>query len=181
MEKEWVLKKYAYFYKTLEKIADFKGAEIIVDDLGMPKGKMQTAYNDIKALKFEGRLIDYLCWICTERYLMTLETCRNDTFNDLLKLMTVDYMLRSEPEVINFVRLVVKNPKYMLNSEYFRKIVERYSPKNHADFENTFYIFISMLWFSNFQPSYLHNVTLYSDYIKEIVDRMVTQIETKND
>lgn len=131
MEKGWVLKKYAYFYGAIEKLGGFETMDVTIADLQMPKGQMQTAYNDIAKTNFEsgcGSLIDYLCWVSTEYYLMGIS---EDTakVNDIVNVMINDCLVRKTPEAINFIRLAHSNPMHYLTSPWYEKINESFGNK----------------------------------------------------
>jgi hypothetical protein len=126
-----IMGRIAYFFDTLKRLSKFPlNHEPKLEEVESNKSIIQAAYRDMKSLKFEGSVVDYLCWLSTKK----LEILWTAEFNpyilssiekiELMKigalseserilrskaLMIVDQCLSNIEDTCNFLRLFRKN------------------------------------------------------------------------
>jgi len=111
--------KHAYYYWAIYDLGYRFGffKPVTVNNLKLTSGMIQQAYKEMKKIKFEGTIIDYLCWISLLHFLTLLKCIPVNTIDeDSLKkidnwvgvLGTVYFS-----EINNMLRLFLKRPEYL--------------------------------------------------------------------
>lgn len=110
MEKSIILEKHGYYFETAERIASFKLVKpITLEELKASRGVIQRVYKEIKDEKFEGTLVDYICWISTLYlfdFLKRAEIKEQKKFYESIK-PTFDV------EIKNLTRLLIKDESFL--------------------------------------------------------------------
>ena len=146
MDKNKFLERYAYFYDALQKLGKNSLLKTpTIEDLKIPKSKVQTAYRDIKDLNFKNGVVDYLCYI-SSLYInlewqkginsnqMIIPSLMPDSIHNNLKRIEPSgksgalgvalfnlygILLANKEDGRNTIRLFFRNPKYFYKSDYY--------------------------------------------------------------
>jgi len=128
MDRKTIIEKYSYYYDILQKLGGYPlSSEVTImggeggERLNPSRGVIQAAYKEIKKYKFNGNLIDYLCWIST---LYLLDMAKRNVSADkdpkayYAKLYS-RYIVRNYKsftyDANNLLRLFIKKPAYYFN------------------------------------------------------------------
>jgi len=155
MEYREILSLYARYYELQAKLSTFPPSyNPTAKELGIePKsGLYQQIFRDIKALREKRvlpektKIIDFLCYLSSEFLFSIIE--RSKKYFKLLNAPQIIFTMAEagEPEALNMVRLALRNPNLILDSEilenlaesYFKDIEDREGPKKN--FKNEFLI-----------------------------------------
>ncbi len=139
MKRVDILKKYAHYYDYLQKLGSIPLCKTpTIEDLQPTSGVIQAAYKDIKKYKFDGNLIDYLCWIST---LFLIENVEGEDIETFIKACNIRPSFKLYSESRNLLRLANKRPEYFLSAI-----------NATDDYEKAYETFASMmcLWYMNY-------------------------------
>jgi hypothetical protein len=152
MDKRKALERYLYYEIALNNLGNMPlFINPTIDELNIPKSMVQTAYRDIKEIKFQGGVIDYLCFISNNYVLIQWEdrvkyvifnekkgiTYGGETGKSALKLSFLHDMfwtsfgsgsvLLKKEDCRNVIRLFFKSPDYFVKSEVFERFIKEFS------------------------------------------------------
>lgn len=104
-----ILATYGKYYDVLQVLGAFRlSDEPEISDLRISKALLQSAYREIRASKFGGSLVDYLCLVSTN-YLGLISKA-NDC-DEFAVFLTKD--TENQKDVRNFLRFFVKRPEHL--------------------------------------------------------------------
>jgi hypothetical protein len=179
MEKAEIIERHGYYYRTLEKLANefsfYKPVKI--SDLKPPRGVVQRAYKEMENCKFEGNLIDYLCWISLMIPMLFIK--RNKRFEDnlLFKYKDRDKYKQVELELDTDI----KNSMFMYLNIIYDTYKEDFINSVRLFVKNEDYLDKAIDLVCKFNDSQIREICIGSvkTYLKSLVDVWETEI-TKN-
>lgn len=145
MEEGKLFERYGYFSKQLKLLNNFNfHINPTLDELLLTKSMVQTAYRDMKEIKFDGTVVDYLCFIASEFFLRDWKISCENTFKEkntekLLEIL--NNKCRESEAAKNMLRLFLKDPAYFFNSEYYFVKNESLEPRVFEIIANLRYFF----------------------------------------
>lgn len=123
---EYVMNRYTYYSPILKKLGSFPiGKSLKIEELGIPSGILHKAYAEMKETKFQGKIIDFLCWVSSAN-LIFLNTfaaeighipMSDHNFGILLARFQIMRELHGDTfsaDINNFIRLAYNQPDYIL-------------------------------------------------------------------
>lgn len=117
MEYRKTLRRESYFAEDIDKISNYKIWEkLTVRKLELSSKAIQKAYKEMKEWKFEGDIIDYLCYVCLEECIINVVEAYRAT-NSIKKSLdffeTFLLVEKSQRVLIPTCRLLLKNESYL--------------------------------------------------------------------
>jgi hypothetical protein len=113
MDEAAIIRNYGYYFNSLKKLGSIPLCQTpTLKDITPSRGIIQAAYKQIKEQKFEGSLLDYLCWVSA----MHINLFAAKSGKTLANFVEIYY--DSWPEDCNnLFRLMLKNPRYVADNE----------------------------------------------------------------
>jgi len=123
MDAKTLLHKYAYYYDYLQKLGVIELSDSpTLDDIEPSRGLVQAGYKDVKAVDFDGNLVDYLCFVSMQ-YLVHQVLATNKEIKDCLGVANAICQLHSSfpADLANFLRLAMKKPNIFFDLLPFKE------------------------------------------------------------
>lgn len=121
MKEKTTIQKYAYYDDVLKTIGGYPLSEnLTIEKLQLSRGIIQAAYKEMYGLKFEGTIIDYLCWVST-RYIIEI-VLKNIEPKNYISYLKKHYGEHKE-DINNILRLASRKPEILTEFIDTRELV----------------------------------------------------------
>lgn len=160
-----LLKKYSYFSESLVKLGQYAlDEEITLDNAGLRKNVIVTAYRIKEKFGFNGSALDFLYVISLQFVLCSWNSDTNailarktyprailDTDEDRLKFYLTELIetcFRHKTDAKNMLRIIFRNPRYFFESEFFCEFISKFAMYNETELRFVCFKVISVVYFS---------------------------------
>lgn len=120
MEQKEALDRYSHYYDYLQKLG--KAAlysNVTIEYIEPSRGLIQSVYKEIKKHKFNGNLVDYLCWISMQYVLWQAKhSIKNLHSSRQYAEIIIKNFEMLQPDTLNLLRLFNKRPEYLFDWIY---------------------------------------------------------------
>ena len=105
MDKKYLMNRYAHYYDYLQTLGKIPlTTTAVIEHLNPSRGLLQSCYKEIKEQKFNGNLIEYLCWISS---LYLIDRAGNE---DIAEYLSNNFESLKE-DANNLLRLCSRRPE----------------------------------------------------------------------
>lgn len=119
------MERYSCYIDEMRKLGEFPlWKNVKIDDLNPSRGAVQRAYKEIKEEKFEGSLIDYICWV--SMLIIVFFSCQGINKNSKLTGSVKRRIRQSMSVFSNMFPVYIKNALrlYLKSRDYLDKTIE---------------------------------------------------------